>query len=121
MPIDSMNQDQSDDPVFSRISFCSEEVSQDATVIARKNMQAVLRKLQIVGQVNVAKRLGVNESGVTRYKQSDLERAMLFLGALGIELPGEDKQLYETSVVEAMRVLAAANLAGIKKPEVSGN
>ena len=110
-----------DDPVFARISFCSSEVSQEVTTIARKNMQVVLRKLQVIGQVNVAKQLGVDESNVSRYKSSDLERAMLFLAALGVELPGEDKQLYEKSVVEAMRVLAVANLEGIKKPEVSGN
>lgn len=100
-----------------------EEVSDEIANLSRKNFSTILRVLADVGQTKVADKLLIHEANISKMKKpgAEFERIAVVLAALGIELPGVNQKLYQEEEVDALRVLAFANLAGIKKPEVSGN
>lgn len=59
------------------------ELSIEILTTARKNEKIILQRLAELGQVNVAKAMGVDESTISRMKNGDIAKAALLLAALG--------------------------------------
>lgn len=94
-------------------------VSAQTTDRARKNHQAILRGLVSAGQVTVAKELQTSESTISRLKSDgDLERAAVFLAAMGLKVVPIAMRCYEPSVIQAIFVLARRKLERISDPGV---
>lgn len=87
---------------------------------ARKNMTAILRALAAVGQREVAARLGVNESTVSRMKDTELERIAALLSALDLKCVPASMQLIEPERINALRVLARIGVEHADTPSELG-
>lgn len=72
----------------------------------RKNQQLILRGLASVGQAFVATQLGVNESTVSRWKETDIERFAKMLAVLGLKVTPQAYRCYDESTLQAMLTLA---------------
>lgn len=88
---------------------------------ARKNLTAILKAMATVGQARVAERLGVNESTVSRMKDSELERIAALLSALDLKCVPVSMQLIEPERIEALRVLARIGLDSAATPSQMGD
>lgn len=105
--------DLSDEPLFSRKEPPAESATPDKIArVARHNFSVILRAMGGISQAEIAERMGVHPSTVSRLKSNgDLERACQILAACGFELPSEEKQLYDKTFVESLQVLVAAKLS----------
>jgi DNA-binding XRE family transcriptional regulator len=100
-------------PAFSRAgsAFCKTTVNSSTLKLARDNYSTVLRAMGVLTQAEVAARMGVNPSTLSRLKSNgDHEQACLVLAACGVEIPSENRQLYDKAFVESLQFIAAANL-----------
>lgn len=87
---------------------------------ARKNLTAILRAMANVGQATMAQRLGVNESTVSRMKDSELERIAAILSALDLKCVPASMQLIEPERINALRVLARIGVEHADTPSEMG-
>lgn len=84
---------------------------------ARKNLTTILSRLQSVGQVEVAKKLNVSESLISKWKSEDAERVAEILAHLGLKIVPESLRCYEPRQLEAILALAKARLERIESPQ----
>lgn len=79
----------------------------------RKNQQLILRGLASVGQAFVATQLGVNESTVSRWKDTDIERFAKMLAVLGLKVTPQTHRCYDEPTIQAMLTLARQRMEQI--------
>lgn len=78
---------------------------------ARKNETTILHALADVGQNNVAERLGVSESTVSRLKSNgEIENMAALLATMGLKVVRQAAEVYEHDYIEALRTLAKKGL-----------
>lgn len=69
---------------------------------SRKNSAAILRRLASVGQVEVAKALGVDESTVSRMKERDIDRFATMLTKLGLKVVNTEYRCVDPKTLETL-------------------
>lgn len=80
--------------------------------LAQRNMTAMLQAMASVGQKEVAARLNLSETTISRYKAEDLQRLAEFLAAIGqrvvpADAPNVPREKYRAMVVLARDALDA--------------
>lgn len=83
-------------PDFTRLAvFDGEEVSPQIIGRTRKNNVTILQELNSIGAGEVARRMGVHDSSVSRYKnQGGLMYTCRFLASLGLKVVPESAIVY---------------------------
>ena len=86
------------------------EVSQGLRESARKTDTYLRNQLAGMGQKNVAERLGVSESTISRWKTDEIETVALYLTAMGLKVVAIDAKMVSADQTKAMQTLALAYL-----------
>ncbi len=76
-----------------------------------------MQRLASVGQVAVAKGLGVNESTVSRMKDGEISRYSQMLALLGLKVVPVESKCFDEREVAALLFLARERLDNIKTTE----
>lgn len=66
----------------------------------------MLRQLQRIGQVNVARAAGVSEASITRWKDGELSRMAIALAAMGLKVVPIENKCFQPQYIEALQMLA---------------
>nr|WP_229746357.1 CII family transcriptional regulator [Hafnia psychrotolerans] len=87
----------------------------------REMEKLVLRQLQLHGQKPIADQLGMDESTISRWKQSHIEQFCKFLAALGIQLAPPEAVLVRRDYLFSMETLAEIGMKAERmRPEPIG-
>jgi transcriptional regulator with XRE-family HTH domain len=84
---------------------------------SRKNESTILQALARVGQNEVARRMQVSDSTVSRFKNGELLQWASFLAALGLKVVPEAMKCYDPKQIRAVFELAKARLNAIDEPQ----
>lgn len=82
---------------------------------ARKIRAAIFDGLARVGQAEVARRLGISESGVSKAKGDELEVAAKILAAAEMKAVPVHFECVDPDVMKALLTLAGQRLDGLRK------
>ena len=74
--------------------------------VAKGNEASMLRQLQRIGQVNVARAAGVSEASITRWKDGELSRMSIALAAMGLKVVPVENKCFQPEYIDALRMLA---------------
>lgn len=77
---------------------------------ARKNESAMLQALATMGQNELARAMGVNESTVSRLKDGRIAEMSIALAHLGLKVVPNGMQCFQPEYVEALQTLAAIGI-----------
>lgn len=91
--------------------------SHDPATRARKSEALVLQRLASIGQVAVAKGLGVNESTVSRMKDGEISRYSQMLAVLGLKVVPVEVRCFDPDEVGALLFHARKRLEGMTNPD----
>jgi transcriptional regulator with XRE-family HTH domain len=84
---------------------------------SRKNESTILQALAKVGQNEVARRMQVSDSTVSRFKNGELLQWASFLAALGLKVIPEGMKCYDAKKLDAILELARAHLVSMETTE----
>lgn len=84
---------------------------------ARKNLQAILRRLSSVGQASLATGLNVSEATISRWKAEQLEQCARAISLLGLKVVPQEMRCYHPQKIDAILTLAKAHLEGMDGAE----
>jgi len=84
---------------------------------SRKNESTILQALARVGQNEVARRMQVSDSTVSRFKNGELLQWASFLAALGLKVVPETMKCYDAKKLDAILELARAHLNTMETTE----
>ena len=99
-----------DPPTFQDGVDMDERVSSSIRGRARKNHSLLLQSMRDVSQARVAELIGVSEGTLSTMKNDQLERFCALVAACGLRLAPVTHQLYDESVISAIKTLAAIGL-----------
>lgn len=77
---------------------------------AKKNETVMLQALAAVGQAEVARGMGVNESTISRFKESGIGQAAALLAHCGLKVVPSGYRCFEPEYVESLKTLAEVAL-----------
>lgn len=87
---------------------------------ARKNRSTIFEGLSSVGQVEVARRLGIVESTLSKMKGDELEKAAQVMAAAGLKVVPVAYRCVDPRYMEAILVLAGQQIDRLRqRPELS--
>lgn len=92
-------------------------MSDDTLFRARKNLTAIFRAFQQVGQSTVAKELSISDAQVSEWKTKDAEKAARILAAAGLKCVPISLKCYEPAQIEAILTLAKARISQIESAD----
>ncbi|WP_310625781.1 CII family transcriptional regulator [Limnohabitans sp.] len=92
------------------------ESSHSISERSRKNERAVLHALAEAGQSEIAKRMDVSESTVSRMKDGQIAAVSSLLAACGLKVVPEQFKCIDPAKAQAMVTLYEAAMARIENP-----
>lgn len=81
---------------------------------SRKNEAVILQGLQRIGQVRVAKELGVSEATISRFKDSNLQQVAEIIAACELKIVPQNIRCYSEDSINAMLILAGQRMDQLK-------
>jgi hypothetical protein len=73
---------------------------------AQKNLTLILKAMQTVSQLHIAKMLGEGTSTISEFKKEHLERLAAMLAACGLKVAPAGQESNDPDEMQALRVLA---------------
>lgn len=93
-------------------------MSFDRASQSKKNLTAIFKRFQQVGQNTVAKELSVSDGFISGWKNKDAEQAANILAALGLKVVPVDMDCYHPKTIAAVFHLAGERLQQLnEQPE----
>lgn len=86
------------------------DMSESIRAKTRRNHAVILRAISDVTGKRVAELIGVSESTLSAMKSDNLERFASLIAACGLKIVPITEQVYDESVISAIKTLAAIGL-----------